>query len=189
MIQNNERYIQDGKLSFLTPKVMVVLEFFMNDPLNEYHEREVVRRTSVSLGSANKILRLLAELDFLTRTERGRLAIYKLKQKEPAVRQFKVLLNTFTLKTLKDELKNISRRVVLFGSCSQGTDAKESDIDLLVVTDEKEQVGKIISDYNKKSKRKISSITVDMNGYVQMKREDKPLYENIEAGIVLWETE
>lgn len=186
MLQNNEH---DGKLGFLTPKVTAVLEFFMENPMQEYHEREVIRRTGISLGSANKILRLLARLDFLTREEKGRLAIYRFNLKEPAARQFKILVNTFALKPLTDKLRQVSRRVMLFGSCSQGTDTKESDIDLLVVTDEKEPVIKIISDFNRKSERKVAPITVDMNGYVRLKQEDKPLYENIERGIILWEAE
>ena len=47
-------------LSFITPTFMTVFELFLSDPMQEYHEREVVRRTGVSRGSANKILRLLA---------------------------------------------------------------------------------------------------------------------------------
>jgi len=175
--------------SFLTPKLMTILEFFLENPMHEFYEREVVRKTGVSLGSANKTLRLLAKLGFLTREEKGRLAIYKLNQKEPTVKQFKILVNTFALKPLIDELKGVSKRVVLFGSCAQGIDTKESDIDLLVITDEKEQVSKMISRYNRNSERKVTPITVDMNEYVRLKREDKPLYENIERGIPLWEAE
>jgi predicted nucleotidyltransferase len=168
---------------------MTILEFFLENPMHEFYEREVVRKTGVSLGSANKILRLLAKLGFLTREEKGRLAIYKLNQKESTVKQFKILVNTFALKPLTDELKGVSKRVVLFGSCAQGIDTKESDIDLLVITNEKEHASKIISRYNRNSERKVTSITVDMNEYVRLKNEDKPLYENIEKGILLWETE
>jgi predicted nucleotidyltransferase len=176
-------------LGFLTPKIMTVLEFFLEDPVHEYHEREVIRKTGVSLGSANKTLRLLTKMDFLTRSERGRLAIYRLNQKEATVKQFKILINTFALKPLTDELKDSSRRIVLFGSCAQGTDTKESDIDMLVVTDEKEPAGEVISEFNRRSERRVAPITVNMNEYVRLKREDKPLYENIERGIVLWEAE
>ena len=48
------------KMHFLTPKVLTVLEFFLFDPLNEYYEREVARKTNVSRGSAHKILVMLA---------------------------------------------------------------------------------------------------------------------------------
>ncbi|MFA5573212.1 MAG: hypothetical protein WDA42_08895 [Candidatus Bathyarchaeia archaeon] len=69
-------------LGFLTPKIMTVLEFFLEDLMHEYHKREVIRKMGVSVGSANKTLRMLAKMDFLTRKEKGRLAIYRLNQKE-----------------------------------------------------------------------------------------------------------
>jgi predicted nucleotidyltransferase len=177
------------KLGFITPTVMTVFEFFLEDPMREYHEREVVRRTGVSKGSAGKILKLLASLDFLTREEKGRMAIYKLNLKEPTVRQFKILVNIFALKNLLDKLRQFSRKVVLFGSCSQGTDAKESDIDLLIITTEKEWVRKITSEFNQENERKVAPVVVSMNEYVLLRKEDRPLYENIERGVVLWETE
>lgn len=181
--------IMGAKLGFITPTVMKVLEFFLDDPMIEYHEREVVRKTGVSKGSAGKILKLLTKMDLLTREERERLAIYKLNLKEPTVRQFKVLVNIFALKGLVDELKEHSRKLVLFGSCSQGTDVKESDIDLLVIAQEKEPVRKILSKFNMDSGRKVAPITVDMSEFIRLKKEDKPLYENIERGIALWEAE
>jgi predicted nucleotidyltransferase len=178
-----------AKLGFITPTVMQIFEFFLENSLNEYHEREIVRRTGVSKGSAGKILKLLTSLGFLTREERGRLAIYRLIQSEPTVKQFKVLLNVFALKALTDTLKENSKRIVLFGSCAQGTDTKESDIDLLVLTDKKEVAGKVISEFNKKSQRRVAPITVNMNEYISLKRDGKALYENIERGITLWEAE
>lgn len=177
------------KLGFITPTVMTVFEFFLEDPMREYHEREVVRRTGVSKGSAGKILKLLASLDFLTREEKGRMAIYKLNLKEPTVIQFKILVNIFALKNLLDKLRQFSRKVVLFGSCSQGTDAKESDVDLLIITTEKEWIRKITSEFNQENERKVAPVVVSMNEYVLLRKEDRPLYENIERGVVLWEAE
>jgi predicted nucleotidyltransferase len=177
------------KLNFLTPKVMTVLEFFLATPLKEYYEREVARKTGVSRGSAHKILILLADVAFLSREERGRMLIYKLNLAEPTIRQLKIAVNAFALKKLVDKLKQNSRKVVLFGSCSQGADTEDSDIDMLIITAEKEDVRKILSEFNRKSERKVAPITVDMSEFVRLKKEDKPLYENIERGITLWEAE
>jgi predicted nucleotidyltransferase len=181
--------IMGAKLVFITPTLMKIFEFFLENPMNEYHEREIVRKTSVSKGSAGKILKLLTNIGFLTREEKGRMALYRLNMKEPTVRQFKILVNTFGLKNLVDRIKQHSSKVVLFGSCSQGTDMKDSDIDLMVITTEKEQVKKTISEFNQKNERKIAPIVVTMNEYILMKKEDKPLHENIERGITLWEAE
>lgn len=177
------------RLEFITPTVISVLEFFLDDPMNEYYGREVSRKTGVSIGAANSILKLLTELDFLTREKKGNLLIYKLNLKEPSVKQFKILSNVFWLKQLVSELKLDSRKVVLFGSRAQGTDTKDSDIDLLIITTEKESVKKKINVFNRKQERYIAPIIVDMNEFISLKKEDKPLYENIERGIMLWEAE
>ena len=177
------------KLDFITPTLMKVLELFLSNPMQEYHEREVVRRSRVSKGSANKMLRLLAALGLLTRERKGRMVFYTLNPKEATVRQFKILANVFALKKLTNRLKENSRKVILFGSCAQGTDVKDSDIDLFVLASAKDSVRTSISEYNRSSKRKIAPIIVDANEFVKLKREDKPLYENVERGIVLWEKE
>ncbi|MFH0798180.1 MAG: nucleotidyltransferase domain-containing protein [Candidatus Woesearchaeota archaeon] len=178
-----------NKLSFLTPTVATVLEFFLDDPMKEHYVREVVREAKVSLGSANKILKMLTDQGLLTQESKGRMLIYRLNLKEPAVRQFKILVNILALKDLVDKVKNYSNKIVLFGSCSQGNDVKESDIDLMVITQEKEPARRAISKFNQTSQRKIAPITVSINEYVLLKKEDKPLYENIERGVTLWETE
>jgi len=178
-----------GKIDFITPTFMIVFGLFLSDPMQDYHEREVMRRTKVSKGSANKILRLLSGLGFLMRERRGRMMFYRLNLKEPMVRQFKVLINICALKELVDALKNHAQRIVLFGSCSQGTDVKESDYDLFILTSEKGYMRSKVSDFNRKSGRKVAPIMVDANGFASLKRADRPLYENIQRGIILWKTE
>lgn len=175
------------KLDFITPTLMKVLTIFMEDPLRERHEREVVREAKVSKGSANNILRRLTELDILIRERKGRMVFYRLNTGEPTARQLKVLANVHALKEPVDQLKQHTSKIVLFGSCAQGTDAKESDIDLLIITQDKEPVKRIVSAYNQRNNKKLSAITLDTNEYIRLKQEDEPLHENIERGVTLWE--
>jgi predicted nucleotidyltransferase len=177
------------KLDFITPTTLKVLELFFDNPMEEFHERRVMRMSRISKGSANKILRQLARLDFLVRVKKGRMVFYKIDMKNAVVRQFKVLYNIWKLKGLVDEIKQASKKIILFGSCAEGTDVKESDIDILVITEVKKSVKESISNFNKKSKRKISPIIIDSNEFVKLRKEDKPLYEKIDRGMVLWETE
>ena len=163
------------RLEFITPTLMTVFELFLADPMRDFHEREVVRRTGVSLGSANKILRRLAGLGFLMRDRRGRMVFYKLNARDPEVRQFKVLVNLHILRELVDELKRFSRRIVLFGSCAEGTDVKESDIDLFVLASEKGTVRSKISEFNRESERKVAPIVVGASEFAKLKRKDLSL--------------
>jgi predicted nucleotidyltransferase len=92
------------------------------------------------------------------------------------------------LNELVEEIKQDCKRIILFGSCSEGTDVKESDADLFVLTNEKDKIKLKINTYRKAGKR-IAPIIVDSNEFAKLRKEDKPLYDRILKGIVLWESE
>jgi len=177
------------KLDFITQTFLEVLYLFHRDPMQELHEREVVRRTGVSKGSANKILRKLSEVRILERNRRGRMVFYRLNPRSAVTRQLKVLFNVYFIDDLVESMKPDCKRVFLFGSCSEGTDVKDSDIDIFVLTNEKDKVKLKISAYQKKMERRIAPIIVNSNEFVKLRKEDKPLYERILKGITLWESE
>jgi predicted nucleotidyltransferase len=177
------------KLDFITPTSLKVLYLFHENPMQEIHEREVMRRTGISEGSANKILRKLSEIEVLKRNKKGRMVFYSLNMKSALARQFKILFNVYSLNNLINKIKPHCKRIILFGSCSKGRDMRESDIDLFILTNEKKKVRVEISVYQNELKKKIAPIIVNANEFVKLRKEDKPLYERITRGIVLWETE
>ncbi len=174
-------------LDFLTPTTLKVLEFFFVNPVAEFHEREIIRNAHISKGSANKILRRLAELALLIRTKKGRMVFYRLDESNPVVKQLKILRNVWALRDFVAENEEWTKKIILFGSGAEGTDVSESDIDILILTDEKTSLMDSVSRFNRKSARKISPIVLDMEDFVKMKREDKPLFERIDRGVILWE--
>lgn len=176
------------KLDFLTPTTLKVLEFFFTDSMAEFHEREIVRNAKISKGSANKILRQLTDLNLLTRMKKGRMVFYRLNAGDPFVKHLKILYNLWTLRKFIEENKGKAKKIILFGSCAEGTDVSESDIDMLILTGEKKAIKENMSKFNQKSPRKIAPIILDIDEYMKLKRSDKPLYERIDRGIVLWET-
>ena len=176
------------KLDFITPTLLKILYLFHEEPMRELHEREVVRRARVSKGSANKILRKLSEIKVLNRSKKGRMVFYSLNMKNAVARQFKVLFNVYSLNELVEEIKQDCKRIILFGSCSEGTDVKESDVDLFILTNEKNRVKSIVNTYQKAGKR-IAPIIVNSNEFIKLRRKDKPLYDRILKGILLWESE
>lgn len=176
------------KLDFITPTLLKILYLFHEEPMRELHEREVVRRARVSKGSANKILRKLSEIKVLNRSKRGRMVFYSLNMKNAVARQFKILFNVYSLNELIEKIKQDCKRIILFGSCSEGTDVKESDVDLFILTNEKNRVKSIVNTYQKAGKR-IAPIIVNSNEFIKLRREDKPLYDRILKGILLWESE
>jgi predicted nucleotidyltransferase len=117
------------------------------------------------------------------------MVFYRLDMKNPVARQFKTLFNVYSLNELVEKTKQFCQKIILFGSCSEGVDVKESDLDLFILTNEKDRVKSNISDYQRKIQRRISPIIVSSNEFVKLENEDKPLYERILKGITLWESE
>lgn len=176
------------KLDFLTPTTLKVLEFFFANSRAEFHEREIIRNAKISKGSANNILRQLADLTLLTRTKKGRMVFYRLNAGEPLVKQLKILSNVWILRAFVAENQERTKKIILFGSGAEGTDVSESDIDIFILTDKKTPIKESVIRFNRKSPRKISPIILDVDEFVKMKKEDKPLFERIDRGVVLWET-
>jgi predicted nucleotidyltransferase len=104
-------------------------------------------------------------------------------------RQFKVLFNVYSLNKLVERIKQDCKTAILFGSCSDGTDSKGSDVDLFILTNEKSKVIARVSVYQSKIGKKIAPIIVNANELVRLKNGDEPLHERIFKGIVLWESE
>lgn len=174
-------------LDFLTPTTLRILEFFFVNPESEFHEREIIRNANISKGSANKILRRLAEQVFLIRTKKGRMVFYRLNTDYSVVKQLKILRNVWALRHFVSRNRDWTKKMILFGSAAEGMDVSESDIDILILTDEKTSLMDSVSRFNRRSARKISPIILNAGEFVKMKRDDRPLFERIDRGIVLWE--
>jgi predicted nucleotidyltransferase len=175
------------KMNFVTPTSLGVLHFLLSDPMEQFHEREIVRRTGVSVGAVNQILRRFQRVGLVQKDRRGKTNLYRANLENPVARQFKVLFNVFALNDLVDKIKQISDKIVLFGSCAEGTDVKDSDIDLFILTSDAETVNREVSSYEQNIDRKLSLVVVNPNELAKMKTRDKPLYERIFGGIILWE--
>lgn len=184
-IMNSSSQIQE----IITPYSLKLLYVLAYNPTKSFYQRELSRKTNVSLGQTNKILRKLAKHSIVTEEKRGRTYFYKFNMNNALARQIKVMISVSMLNSLIEDLKSLSKKMILFGSGAEGTDTIDSDVDLFVLTTEKEKVRAKISQYAKKMDRKISPIIVDATALSLMKRRDKALYERIMSGMVLWQEE
>ena len=115
--------------------------------------------------------------------------MYRANLRSPVARQLKVLFNVLALSDLVDEVKRISDKIVLFGSCAEGTDVKDSDMDLFTLTSNAETFNREVRRCEQKIDRKLSLIVVNPNEFTKMKTRDTPLYERVSRDMTLWERE
>lgn len=133
------------------------------------------------------MLRSFANLGLLLREKQGRMLFYRANMDNPLVRQLKILFTLLQLDDLIKQAKPSSHRIILFGSSAEGTDVKESDIDLLLLTNEKSQLTDVVHEFNAKSQRRIAPIILDPQGFSKLRREDTALFDRISRGMILWQ--
>lgn len=181
--------MNDTNLKHLTPASLTILRFLSDDPMRDFYQREIARAAKVSVGATNQILRILAEKEIVTREKRGKMFFYKYNIQNPVARQLKILFNINDLDELIKKIRDQCKRIILFGSCAEGSDVKDSDVDLFILTNEKDPVKKAINHHEKRINKKISAILVNANEFVRLRSKDKPLHERIMKGIILWQAE
>jgi predicted nucleotidyltransferase len=119
-----------------------VLRFFLNNPVGEFYEKEIQRKTAAARASVRKWLCALEGLGFVSVNRRGRLRLYKLNRENPLVKQLKVLDK---MSWLLPKLKAFTGQgeLYLYGSASRGEDLEDSDTDVLVIGKDRAMVDKI----------------------------------------------
>jgi predicted nucleotidyltransferase len=172
-----------------TAVTITILRFLAQDPDTSFHGREIAEKARVSSGAASMTLHVLHGTGLLEMEEKGRMKFYKFNLSNPVSREFKVLFNIMDLRNLVEDLKPDAERIILFGSGAEGRDAKDSDLDLFILTRDPSKVKDIARRAEKKLVRHLSSIIVDAQGELRLRRDEKPLYDNISRGRILWEKE
>jgi predicted nucleotidyltransferase len=92
---------------------------------------------------------------------------YSANMSNPEIKEFKVYINVLELNPLIQKIKDHSDKIILYGSCAEGTDAEKSDIDLFILTGEKEKVMNEIRKF--KIDRKIVPVIMDSMEFIRIK--------------------
>ena len=166
------------------------LSFLAKFSDKESYEREIARKIGISYGSANKVLNDLYSNGLLKRRREGKMYFYSINKENAMFKPFKILNNIILLQPLIKKLKRLTKRIVLYGSCAEGTDNSESDIDLFIISEQKRKALQIIKNYSfKKGFKdiKIQPVIQTPIELLESEKGDKEFLSLVREGIVLWE--
>lgn len=169
-----------------------VLSFFVLHPGASFYEREIARKSGLSPSSAHYVLTRLYRAGVINRKQNGRMYFYYVDKTNPYLKEFKVLANLLLIEPLVEKLKGLSHKIVLFGSWAEGSDNKDSDIDLFIVSFEKEKALSVINKFSYSAKlcnRKVQPIIKAPEELLRKGKEESVFFEQVEKGKVLWERE
>lgn len=164
-----------------------VLNSLIEYPIKDFLETEVQKFTQISKSGVNYALRDLVNAGFIFRTKRGRIYFYTLNHKNPIVKQLKVTKTILHIEKFLQKIEKISSKIILFGSSSRGENMPDSDIDLFIISRDKDRIIEKINKF--KIKKKVQTIVRSNLKFVEMQKTDPIFYDQVNKGIVLWEGE
>ncbi|HAM39729.1 MAG: hypothetical protein A2474_08120 [Elusimicrobia bacterium RIFOXYC2_FULL_34_12] len=173
------------KIIFFT-NCQKILSFLAQNPDKEYFDRKISNLSGVSRAGTNFALRDLAKAGLVSREKRGRMYFYKVLAEDTFIKHFKILQNIIIIYHLVLKIKELSLKIVLFGSAGKGENTDESDVDIFIMTRSPDEIKKII--FEDKLREKIQYIINTPNEYIKLKKDNSIFYKEIEKGITLWQT-
>lgn len=148
--------------------------------------------TGLSPSSTHHVLTRLYRDGVINRKQNGRMYFYSVDKTNPYLKEFKILANLLLIEPMVEKLKGLSHKIILFGSWAQGNDIEDSDIDIFIVSSEKEKVLSVVNKFSYSMKlynRKVQPIVNTPEELLRKGEEERVFVEQVEKGRILWERE
>jgi len=169
----------------LTKKENDVLNFFLDRPTEEFYIREIAKKLKMSTSTAKLSVDKLKKLDLII--EKITPPIFHKTKQKAIIRIFKANIDNKLVQERKrmwnihmiSESGTIDRiqnpiSIVLFGSFAKGMNNKKSDIDLLIITNDKKPVHMLDI-----KGHELQIIQLTPLEWKEKVKKDKPFYQEI----------
>lgn len=162
-----------------------IIKLLSDYPEREFYGQEIAEKAKCSKASASGILRALSEKKVVFRKTRGHMKFYQINQKNLAVKKFKINSALEKLASPLSKLEKISRKIILFGSASRGEQTADSDIDLFILSNDKNEARKILETANRNLR--IKAVIKTQSEWSETETREPEFYREVKNGIILYE--
>jgi predicted nucleotidyltransferase len=157
------------------------------NPDRSFYGREISRILAISSGSVHAALWSLEDHGILESRYIGKTRVYRSASTNAVIRIFTILNTLLVLESLIEALKTVSRRVILFGSYATGSFTSSSDLDLFIVSREKEKASRKIDAFKRKSGLDIRPIIKNQAEWTKLEEVNPEFFDELGRGVTLWE--
>ncbi len=162
---------------------------YLRNTKHEESVRSLSRKADVGVATSKRCLDYLFEKNIVKRKVIGKTHQYKLNTENVVTRQFKISMSLSEITDAKIVEEITSKfstiyAIILYGSVAKGTDAANSDIDILIISGKDQKISQIKAE--KYLKREVSIIVRSYEAWRRIAKKDKAFYDAIiTEGIVL----
>lgn len=164
-------------------KNLNILKLFFEKPTTEYNVREISRIVRVSPATASAKLKELEKEKILKSRNERNLLLFCADLDSTIYRDYKVFYNILKIKkTLLAELNEfyLKPSIIFYGSCSTGLDIENSDLDLVIISENEKKYPEL----NKLEKKFGKNIQLSVFSEVN-KIKNEYLLNNVLNGIII----
>jgi predicted nucleotidyltransferase len=145
----------------------IVWHFLLDNAGEQFYLTQIAQKTNIADSTVQQILEKKVNSGLVEKKKLGNLSLYLLVQENILVRQEKILRTLKLIQPLVDNLKEWSQKIILYGSTAGGQNTATSDIDLFILSNQKDKIWKIFS--QSKIKNKVKLVVKNFLEWIQMK--------------------
>ena len=166
-----------------------ILELLIFNPDREFHLREISRKIKITPIYVKRELQNLKELGLILESRKGNLSLFRINRNSSIFPELKnIFIKTeYFGELIKKSLKKLKIDFAfIFGSYAKGIESKDSDIDLFVVGDVKEdELLNIIQKIENKTGREINYVLWKKSLFMKRAKKHHLLNEIAENPVIM----
>lgn len=162
-----------------------IIRLLADYPEQEFYSQEIADRVKGSKASASGLLRVLSRQGVVFKKVKGRMKFYQINSKSPELKKLRINLAMEKLNPLLSRLEKLSQKIILFGSASRGEQTSGSDLDLFVLSRDKDKIRVALKKTNAGSRLK--AIIKTPGEWSELEITEPEFYQEIKNGIILYD--
>lgn len=167
-------------------KVNILVPFF-EEPYKKFHLRELAKILKLSPAGVRKIVEHIVRDKLILESRERNLRLFQANFDNRIFKEYKKFFTIVKIyeSGFVDFLNHefLYPAIILFGSAAKGEDTKNSDIDLLILSNEKKTLK--LDNFEKKLNRRLQLFVMTQNEFALLKKTNPELFNNIVNGIRL----
>ncbi len=184
-------------LTIIKPACVKILNLFYREKHEQFHLREIARRTKLHEPSATRFLKLLEKEHILKSEKEGNMKKYRIQRNSESYLVFTMfdVERTEQLPSMRKEaisayLNALPEQpifAVLFGSTAKGTFNADSDVDILLIANKRIETKKAENEADALAGIKVSTFQMEYKEFIKeiKLKEDKVVQSAISTGYPL----
>lgn len=162
-----------------------IIMFLADYPEREFYSQEIANKVKGSKASASGLLKVLSRQGVIFKKVKGRMKFYQINLKSPELKKLRINSSLEKMNSLLPKIEKLSQRIILFGSASRGEQTSSSDLDLFILSRDKDKVRVALKKANVGSRLK--PIIKAPGEWSEMEITEPEFYREIKNGIILYD--